>query len=354
MTDLDERINETLRERAEGSVDAGLLLAGAVSRGRVRVRRRRTAVGTALGMVAVLGAGVAIGPMGLLGSDSDDVPPGLGRPADAVVAAMPPRADGVAGAADRPDLVGADAGVLHFGFAPNGPRYLTWSVRDGVETAELDVGGRTVTLELSASADVLRSRGQGVSAMVPELSRNAVFDGAVSRDDGLNGVPIWLRHWQPAPGVYARAGVVAKDQSDLFDVAAALRLDQAYRCGGPMRLTALPPGTQITACEAWVGEIPARLSVALMVARGSEPGIRVDLGHTIGVAASRKKGNRTIGGKPIYRSPQGDYLELLSLSEASHLSVDFGWPAQGYTEEDAATVLGGAQVAEHLDQPDTW
>ncbi|MEU7921851.1 hypothetical protein ACGFIP_22825 [Micromonospora zamorensis] len=354
MTDLDERIVLTLREHADGSVDTDRLLAAAVGRGRTRLRRRRTAAGTALGLVAVLGVGVAIGPMGLHGSDPDYVPPGLGRPTDAVVAAMPPRADGVAGAADRPDLVGADAGLLHFGFAPNGPRYLNWSVRDGVESAELDVGGRTVTLELAASADVLRRGAQGVLAMVPELSRNGVFDGSVSRDDGLNGVPIWLRHWQPAPGVYARAGVVAKDQRDLFDVAAALRLDQAYRCGGPLRLTALPPGTQITGCEAWVGELPGRLAVALMVARASAPGIRVNLDHTIGVAESRNKGNRTIGGKPVYRSPQGDYLELLGLSGASRLSVDFGWPAQGYTEEDAATVLSGAQVAEHLDRPDTW
>ncbi|WP_410811609.1 hypothetical protein [Micromonospora sp. 067-2] len=351
MTDLDQRIVHTLRERAEGAVDTDRLMAGAVNRGRARVRRRRATAGAALSVVALLGVGVAVGSVHLGGSEQDGVVP-ADQAAGVVVRAVPPRADGVPGAAARPDLVGADAGVLHFGFAPSGPRYLNWSVQDGVERAELDVGGRTITLELAASADALHRSAQGVTGMVPESLRNGAFDGSVTRDEGLNGVPIWLRRWQPVPGVYARASVLAKEQRDLFDVAAALRLNEAYQCGGPLRLSALPAGARITGCEVSTERLPTEVTVVLTVARTTVPGLQVELGYAA-VTESRTKGNWTIDGIPAYRQPQGGYLELLGFPKA-HLTANFGSPYQGFTEADAAAVLGAAQVAEHLDQPATW
>lgn len=351
MTDLDQRIDQTLRERAEGSVDAGLLLAGAVSRGRVRVRHRRAAVGSALGMVAVLGAGVAIGPADLFGSDA--VPTGPQRPAGAVVPAAPPLADGVPGASARPDLVGADPNVLHFGFTPGGPRYLSWSVEGGVEMARLDLGGRPVTLELAASVEALPRYAQGLPAGMSVPIRKGVFDGSVSQADTFNGKPVWLRHWQPTPGVYARASVIAQDQQDLAAVAAGLRLDRAYHCGGPLRLTALPTGARVTNCEVSVERLPAGLDVLLTIGRPTVSGLRVGLGYSVAIAEERTKGNRTIAGKPAYRTPQGDTLELLGFPKAL-LSAEFGLPFQGFTEEDAATVLAGARVAEPLDEPASW
>ncbi|MET8043086.1 hypothetical protein ABZU25_19760 [Micromonospora sp. NPDC005215] len=353
MTDLDQRIDQTLRERAEGSVDTDRLLAVAVSRGRARIRRRRTTAGTVLGVVAVFGAGVAIGPVQLSGSGPDVVIPGLGRPGGAVGAATPPRLDGVPGAAARPDLVGADPNVLHFGFAPDGPRYLSWSVQGGVEMARLDVGGRTVTVELAASADALPMRAQGLPALVPELIRDGVFDGSVSHAEGPYGVLAWLRHWQPAPGVYARASGSGPDERALFDVAAALRLDQAHRCGGPLRLTALPVGTQLIRCEMTVAPFPAAFGVVMTVSGSTPDAIQVQLQYAASIAGIRTEGNRTIGGRPAYFDRQSGALELLGFPKA-HLTAGSAQPGRGHDEEDAATVLGGAQVAESLDQPATW
>ncbi|MFG2048055.1 hypothetical protein ACGFIW_11580 [Micromonospora sp. NPDC048935] len=353
MTDLDQRIDQTLREHAEGTVDTDRLLAVAVSRGRARIRRRRrTTAATVLGVV-VLGAGVALGPVNLSGSGLDVVIPGLGLPGDAVQAVTPPRLDGVAGAAARPDLVGADPDVLHFGFAPDGPRYISWSVQSGVEMARLDIDGRAVTLELAASADALPLRAQGLPALVPELVKDGVYDGSVSHAEGPYGVLAWLRHWQPAPGVYARASGSGPDERDLFAVADALRLDQAHRCGGPLRLTTLPAGTRLTRCEVTVAPFPAAFGVQMMVSGGSPGAIQVELQYAVGIAGARTEGNRTVGGKPAHVDRRSGELELLGFPKA-HLTANFGWPAQGYDEEDAATVLGGAQVAEPLDEPTSW
>ncbi|MEU4334681.1 hypothetical protein AB0F59_08650 [Micromonospora lupini] len=352
MTDLDQRINQTLRERAEGSVDTDRLLAAAVVGGRSRVRRRRTAAGLALGVVAVLGLGVVTDPAGLVDS-GPDVTPGPGLPADAVVAVVPPRADDVPGAAAQPDLLGADPQLLHFGFSSDGFRYLSWSVQSGVEMARLDVDGHTVTLELSASAEALPMRAPGLPALVPELITEGVFDGSVSHAAGPYGVTVWLRHWQPAPGVYARATAIADDERELFEVAGALRLDQAHRCGGPLRLTTLPAGAQVTRCEVTVAPFPAAFGVQLTVTGSSPGGIQVELQYAIGISGGRTLGNREVSGKPAHIDRQSGELELLGFPKA-HLTANFGWPAQGYTEADAATVLGGAQVAEHLDRPTTW
>ncbi|MEU1586221.1 hypothetical protein [Micromonospora sp. NPDC005710] len=352
MTDLDQRIDQTLRERAEGGVDTDRLLAVAVTRGRARVRRRRTTAGTALGVAAVLGLGVAIGPGRLLDSGPDVVIPGLGLPADPPVSVVPPRADGVPGAAARPDLIGADPQVLHFGFAPDGLRYLSWSVQNGVEMARLDVDGRPVTLELSGSTEALPPRAQGLPAeLVPDLVTNGVFDGSVARAKGPYGVTVWLRHWQPAPGVYARASAVADDDRDLFDVAAALRLDQAHRCGGPLRLTTVPAGARVNRCEVTVAPFPAAFGVHLMVSGTTVGAVQVQLQYARSINGSRPEGNRTLGGRPGYAAPQGTELELLGFPQA-HLTAN--WMGQGYDEDDAATVLGGAQVAAHLDRPATW
>ncbi|MEU4529564.1 hypothetical protein AB0F49_15150 [Micromonospora ureilytica] len=351
MTDLDHRIGQTLRERAEGGVDTDRLLAAAVTRGRVRVRRRRTTAGTALGVVAVLGLSVAIGPVRLPDAGPDVVMPGPGLPAVAPVSVVPPRADNVPGASARPDLIGADPQVLHFGFAPDGLRYLSWSVQDGVEMARLDVAGRTVTVELSASAEALPRRAQGLpDELVPDLVTDGVFDGSVAHATGPHGVGVWLRHWQPAPGVYARASAVADDDRDLFDVAAALRLDQAHRCGGPLRLTALPAGTQLRRCEMTVAPFPAAFGVQMMVSGNDLGAIQVELQYAASIVGSRSEGNRTIGGRAAYRAG-GAELELLGFPKA-HLTAI--WMGQGYGEEAAATVLGGAQVAEYLDRPTTW
>ncbi|MFI1193455.1 hypothetical protein ACH4T9_09355 [Micromonospora sp. NPDC020750] len=351
MTDLDQRIISALRERAESSVDTDRLAAGAVTRGRGRVRRRRAVAGTALGVTALLGVGVVTGPIGL---------PLPGQPATSTASAgaaagavAPPPADGVPGAAARPDQIGTDPAVLHFGVAPDGPRYLSWAIEDGVEKIRLGVGGdRTVTVVIARSAGtVLMTPVDGLPGPVAVRVRPGAFAGAVTHDKTVSGKSVWRRHWQPAPGVYARA--TAQNHQDLLDVAAALRLDRAYRCAAPVRLAALPEGARVVGCEVNLANFPATFTASLVLAGGQGGRMRVELGYDNDSAGTRTKGNRTIGDRPAYLSPQGDQLELLGLPKG-HLVASFGGSYRGFTEADAAKVLGGARVAEDLTRPETW
>ncbi|MEO3771877.1 hypothetical protein [Micromonospora sp. B9E7] len=352
MTDLDERIVLTLREHAEGPVDGDRLLVGSVRRGRTRVRRRRVAAGATLGVVALLGAGVAAGPMGRLPGLGHTVTPGL---AETTVAFLPPLVDGAPGAAARPDQIGKDPSLLHIGLAPGGPRFLEWNVGGGKETAKIDMGGRTVTVELT-SADVLRSTGAWNMPPLEGATANR-YDGSVVHSDGPDGVPIWRRYWQPAPGVYAGASVPGPDEGPLHEAAAALRLDRAYACSGPLRLTDLPAGARVGSCASFVGTFPAAYAVMLRVSDDDQGrGVSVEFQYARTTLMAKASANRTIGGRPAYYDPAydpaGARLELLDIPRAQ-LFASFNYE-QSFTEAEATTVLLGARVAEHLDQPATW
>ncbi|GAB4103026.1 hypothetical protein AB0C50_15640 [Micromonospora taraxaci] len=351
MTDLDERIVLTLREHAEGPVDGGRLLVGAVRRGRTRVRRRRVAAGATLSVVALIGAGVAVGPMGRLPGLGHTVTPGL---AETTVAFLPPLVDGAPSAAARPDQIGKDPALLHIGLAPGGPRFLEWNVGGGKETAKIDVGGRTVTVELT-SADVLRFPGAWNMPPLEGPTAN-LYDGTVVRAVGPDDVPIWRRYWQPAPGVYAGASVPGTDEGPLHEAAAALRLDRAYRCSGPLRLTDLPAGAEVATCASVVGTFPAAYAVVLSVRDDQGRGVSVEFQYARTALMATPPANRTIGGRPAYYDPSynpiGARLELLDIPQAQ-LFAAFNHE-RSFSEAEATTVLLGAQVAEHLDRPDTW
>ncbi|RLP86941.1 hypothetical protein EAD89_20495 [Micromonospora sp. BL4] len=350
MIDLDERIVRTLRERAEGPVDADRLLVGAVARGRTRVCRRRAAAGAALGVVALLGVGVAAGPVDRLPGLGPAIAPGRPGPAGAPVPLVPPRVDGAPGAAVRPDLIGKDPTLLHIGLAPGGPRFLYWEVGGGKETARLDVGGWTVTVELT-SVDMLRS---SLAWNMPSLVGPAAnpYDGSVVHANGPEGAPVWRRYWQPAPGVYAGASVTSPNQQPLHDVAAALRLDDAYGCAGPLRLDALPPGAQLSGCRVVAGTFPAAYAVMLDVSN-DEMMMWVELQYAGTNTTGRPTTNRTINGRPGYFDHQRERLELLDIPQVQ-LAATLISDRRDFTEAEAGTVLTGARVAEHLDQPATW
>ncbi|MBQ0901821.1 hypothetical protein [Micromonospora sp. U21] len=351
MTDLDERIVLTLRERAEGPVDADRLLVGAVVRGRARVCRRRAAAGAVLSVVALLGVGVVAGPVARLPGLGPAIAPGLPGPAEAAVPLVPPRVDGAPGAAARPDRIGKDPALLHIGLAPGGPRFLEWNVGGGKETAKLDVGGRTVTVELT-SVDVLQSVGAWNMPPLQGPTGNR-YDGSVGHTDGPDGVPIWRRYWQPAPGVYAGASVAGPDEGPLHDAAAALRLDAAYGCNGPLRLTDLPAGAQFTGCWMVVGTFPAAYAVMMhVIDYDRKTSMLVELQYAGTTTTSHATANRTIGGRPGHFDPDRKRLSLLDIPRAqlsATLSSD-----KTFTEAEAGTVLVGARVAEYLDQPATW
>ncbi|OKI62822.1 hypothetical protein [Micromonospora sp. CB01531] len=357
MTDLDERITSALRERAEGEIDTGRLLRASRVRGRRRQMRRRAATGTALALVGVLGF------VGVTGADLGGLPGRLPWTAATPSAAppVPPRADGVPGAAQRPDLVGTDPQALHLGVDPSQARYLRWAVHGPqVESIRFSVGsGQPVLVEVSPSAQAVNEfliDGVPIDEAVIPLT----FDGAVRQIRGGAGL---IKAWQPVPGLYARASMLGGDRAALDRAVDAVRWDEARRCASPLRLTTLPEGTTVTACSVDATAFPTGLNVELTLSR-KEPSatMRVLLLYGAQIAANRDQSNRTVGGRPAYLSPDGTKLDLLGIPKA-HLTAEFGWPWPGdappkgyrsFTEADASTVLAGAQVAKVLTDPETW
>ncbi|MEV4480447.1 hypothetical protein [Micromonospora coxensis] len=348
MTDLDERITSTLREHAEGAVDSHRLLRDSVARGRRRRLRRRAVTGTALALVGVLG---------FVGVTN----PGLGRlpwtaATPSVGAPVPPRVDGMPGAAADPTRVGADPDLLHFGVDPARARLLAWRTGGGVEGGRLDLGGgRIVAVDLSTdAAAVERSVHEGMT--YPDVPVTAAgFDGGVQRvsPPGPGGQPGWFLRWQPAPGLYARVHTVAADAGVLREAIAALRLDEAYRCATPLRLTTLPPDASVAGCEVSVVGFPDSLDVLLTVTRPGGQRLDVRLEYGSDVPRRRTQGNRTIGDRAGYVPPHGGELELLGVDRA-YVTARFGPPYRGFTEADATVVLGGARLADDLSRPSTW
>ncbi|MEU5946427.1 hypothetical protein ABZ793_12800 [Micromonospora sp. NPDC047465] len=349
MTDLDERIVRALRERAEGTVDTDRLTARAVAGGKARRRRRRAGAGAAVGLVAVLGLTVGTGVGWLEGVR----PPHAAAPGTSAV--TPPWADDVPGAASRPDLVGTDPQVLHFGLDPARARYLGWEVWSGVELVRADVGGgRAVTVELTSSAAALmHGVVNGLPVDLSGMTVEEAYDGSDRRHRGRGDTPSWVRLWQPARGLYARATVTAATAREIDVALRALQLGDSRRCGDPVRLTTLPTGARLTGCRVEADSFPDALRVSLRVTASEQRQMTVSFEYASSSASSRTEGNRTIAGRPAYRYPQGEQLELLGFPKA-HLVADFGWPFDGFTEQDAALVLGGARVAEDPIRPETW
>ncbi|MET8908435.1 hypothetical protein [Micromonospora sp. NPDC004551] len=359
MTDLDQRITSVLREHAEGETDTHRLLRGSRALGRRRQVRRRVAAGTALALVGVVGFA------GVTGADLDRLSGRLPWAAATpdVPAPLPPRADGVPGAAERPDLVGTDTTVLHLGVDTRKARYLAWAVHGEprVESIRLDVGGdRPVLIEVSPSAQVVDEL--LLDGLPAEQGAVPVtFDGTVRQF--RNGAGGLVKGWQPVPGLYARASVLGDTDRDTLAAAVdALRWGEARRCDAPLGLRVLPRGAQLTSCSVDASAFPRGLNVELTVYREPSAAMWVRLQYGSQIAVDRADSNRTVGGRPAYLYPDGTKLDLLGIPKA-HLTADFGWPLPGgqghggrpaFTEADATTVLAGAQVARDLTDPETW
>jgi hypothetical protein len=358
VTDLDERIASVLREHAEGETDTHRLLRASRARGRRRQLRRRAATGTALALVGVLGFAGMTGTD--LGGLTGRLPWTAATPS--VAAPVPPRADGVPGVAQRPDLVGTDPGVLHLGVDPRQARYLGWAVHrsNQVESIQFSVGGgRPVRVEVSRSAQAIKELLiDGVP--LPDAVVRLTFDGAVRQFGGTAGGLV--KAWQPVPGLYARASMLGGDRSALAKAVDAIRWDEARRCGVPLRLGTLPARTTMSACSVDVTAYPGGLRAEFTLQREPSAAMWVRLVYGAQMGDSTTESNRMVGGRPAYLYPDGTKLELLGIPKA-HLTAEFGSPMPGmdppeghpgFTVADATSVLAGAQVAKDLTDPDTW
>ncbi|MFF5055737.1 hypothetical protein ACFY1S_21400 [Micromonospora sp. NPDC000663] len=353
MIDLDDQIAQTLRERAEGDVDTGRLLRGSRARGRRRQVHRRTAVGTALCLVGVLGF------VGMTGTGLDELagrmPWSTATPTPTVV---PPRADGVPGAATDPTLVGADPQVLHVGLDPDRARYLGWEViRDQVETVRLSVAGsEEVRVDVSTSIELPSSVTiNGTSVEVTESGR-PTFDGTVRPASGMARGLVTL--WQPAPGLYARAVMLHGDRAVLDRAVKALRWGEARRCAAPLRLGALPDGAKITVCSVDVASYPRLVTARFHLQRSPMENMSVEYRYA-SQGGTHTEADRTIAGRPALLSARGTRLELAGIPGTT-VYADFGWPWDGeapaniFTEADATALLADLELSEDPTRPQSW
>ncbi|MEU1685869.1 hypothetical protein [Micromonospora sp. NPDC005707] len=348
MTDLDQRISDVLRERAEGETDTHRLLRASRALGRRRQVRRRVAAGTALALVGVVAfAGVNASDGGRL---TGRLPWTAATPT--APAPVPPRADGVPGAAADPTRVGTDPRVLHFGVDPARARYLGWGVDAGqVESIRFEAaGGRRVLVEVARSETTFRNL--GIEAFQEGVPRPAAFDGSIQRVAAGNGNFGFVTWWQPAAGLFARASMLGGDAIALPRYLAALRWDEARRCAAPVRLDALPAGATINSCQVDLSSYPELITAQLSVGGNEEQYMAVRYRYAVQAGTSNKS-NRTVGGRPAYVAPNGWTIDLVGIPKVE-LTATFGWPGQGFTEADAGALLGGARLAEDPTRLQTW
>ncbi|MEW2428172.1 hypothetical protein AB0877_09175 [Micromonospora sp. NPDC047644] len=383
MTDLDERIARALRERADGPVDTGSLLTAAVNGGRARRRRRRAVIGAALGVAVLLGAGVAV--------RTPAAPP---QPAvtPSPVVVTPPRAPGVPGAAARPASVGTDPQVLHFGVDPTAAEPVAWRSAGQVESMRLDLGGGVQAMVTVAAdprtaetGDPSQSRDIGPDKATVTSDKELAPPGqdadAASRYNGVTRqldrvTKGWVLRWQPVPGLYVRVAALGETSAEVRRAAAALRFDEARRCVAPFRLTALPPGARISACEVAVRQLfwprivnvagtttPTQIpdaasdltEAALTVALQGAATLPVRLDHSPRPASPGRataKANREIAGRPVF--DMGDFWHVLGIPNTLlSMGYENRWE-RSPTDAEVSTVIGGLRVADDLGEPATW
>lgn len=403
MIDIESRVAESLRARADRAVPAsGGLRAGAVARART-IRRRRVAAGSAGVLVAVATAGVLAVPSLLAGEVGQSGSPGAAGPApmQAVTTSGPttlPELAEVPGAAEQPGSVGTDPAVLHFDAYleqlgaeesqwRSGPGYegVTGSAASGQPRWDLYIGSDADTLDrnrpwpghvlLYADGDTMPLYDEGEPRQTTVDDRPATIQKVTQSDldelgppdtlppatriASLEGFgakgPTWVLRWQPVDGLHAIVQVRGDDRELAFEVAGALRLDRAQRCAMPLRLAAIPAGAEWTGCRTALAHGPA--GGVTWVRSGIEltgPGDDEVLVYAEDAARADHPGdadvvpNRTVAGHPAWWSteaPAGLYVPELGPAAVF---------VEGADEATATQLIEDLTVASDLTQPDSW
>ncbi|PGH43140.1 hypothetical protein COO58_00770 [Micromonospora sp. WMMA1996] len=346
-TDLDQRLAAMLRHRAGGDVDPTPIVEHARRRGRhLRLRRQGLIVGGAAAACAALAAVVMVVPTGRAPDTA---------PLTSAALALPD-APGRPGAVARPEVVGADPGVVHFA-APTlveDAEYATWSTGRGVESAEFRGPTGHARFALARSAATLDGLQQTLSsAGRPQQRTDVRVEGrpGVAWYDPSGDRQLWFVRWQPADGLWAQLDIYAAGRDAATGAASRVRFDGAHRCVVPFRLRSLPAGARLLECSVTLGR-SARDPFhegSLVVGDGS--------GRWLTVRAQPAPGNGSRAGDLV----AGPYRARRQGSDVLEMRVEpcfveaflKGW-GRGYTEADGLAVLGGYQPARDLARPTSW
>jgi hypothetical protein len=349
MIDIESRVAESLTARADRPVEVDRLRASALTRARTIRRRRRALGAAALALVvALVVAGSLAGPRFLRVA-----PSGVPRPTTL------PEAVGVAPAAERPQDVGMDPGVLHFDLDLTSlrPDATEWVSGNGYERAIVYSAGE----QPWAQVYIAHSVASLAVAVAPTGSLElTTVDGrpaALRRVVDEHGRVTWDLRWEPLGGVQAAVFVNGDDRGLAATVARALRFDHAQRCAVPAHLTELPTGSRWIECRTMVRTVsPGRWAHSALVIRDGD-GHEALIWLVPATSSSAFAPNRTVGGLPAEWSTTPDSLGLW-MPEVGGLDLFIGenHPERGewLNEAYAVHLMERLEVATDLESPATW
>ncbi|KAB1140125.1 hypothetical protein F6X68_22805 [Micromonospora sp. AMSO12t] len=346
-SNLDQQLATTLKHHAGGDIDPAPIVAHARRRGhRLRLRRRwLTAGGTAAACV-VLAAAVMVIPSGR-------APDGGTMSATALVL---PDAPGQPGAIARPEVVGADPGVVHFttDSLVSGASSATWSAGRGVESVEFRGPTGQARFALARSVATLDGLQQTLSsAGRPQPPTDVRVGGrpGVAWFDPSGDTKLWFVRWQPVDGLWAQLDIYATGRDEATDAASRVRFDGAHRCVVPFRLRSLPPGGRLLGCSVTLSRSEHGSFDEASLTVGD------DSGRWLTVRAQPVPGRDAreadlVAGPYRARRQGSDVLEMFVEPCVVEAFLK-GW-GNGYTEPEGLTILSGYQPVRDLDNPDTW
>jgi hypothetical protein len=382
--DLEKTIAESLRTRADGPVDTDALLAGATGRARViGIRRKLLVVGAVTAVVAVTGAAVAAAPDLLAGRAVRPAAPSQSPSAEAPVPGVTPpppggyrvpslpMADGVAGAAARPDLVGTDPGVLHFDLdaAAAGAYTVAWTAGEGHES--VDIGRPKGRLRLDLGPDLAKLDGlnrDGVFGDIWDTGFRSSGGDPVEQPRqsvGIGGLPstldetrypdatVWVLRWQPVNGLWARVeGSVSRDDVMAFAAKVPGGLEHSRRCVVPVEIAKLPPGLRWTGCGVLLnGYNQAQAGQGILTfANLDGPPVSVQTGRGM-VAADNPATNRTVAG---HRAWWVSGSLTVDHGDGKFFMVDFRPHGAAASEVTAVHLAEAIQLPGQPGNPASW
>jgi hypothetical protein len=302
VTDLETRIAESMRARADTAAPTGGMHEQVLRRATGLRRRRRVFGGmTGAAAVAVAVAGVAAGPGFLPRADGESKPAAVTparetptKPARSPGPTTLPELTGVAPAADDPAVVGTDPLALHFDvyLASFNATASVWTSAPGYEafTTPYGADGEFIEAMIGRDPAVLDAKRDppgttfylADGTMVPSFTevpagtvavngRTATLYQVVGKEgaetepprgmvSGLmrrGDTPAWVLRWQPVDGLHAIVQVYGYGRGVAEAVAGALRLDHAQRCATPLRLATPPAGGTLRLCRTSVRQTPS-------------------------------------------------------------------------------------------------
>ncbi len=352
MTRFEEGIVTALRERAEGEVDVRGLLDGATARGvrRQRMRRRMRAAGGGLVALAVAGGLLmastrwegARGP-GLSAAGTPSIA-GATNPSPTPTAfADLPRPPVVGHTATDPAVllaktIGRDHGAFHLDFVgvPGPVTQAQWSSFEGWERLVVEAGRYEITAEAGDPKDL-----DGPLATTTPVRVGGV-PGLLSQADGMAQV-----RWQPVTGLWAQV-TVNGNAALAQQLATALRMDRAFRCGVPFRLPGLAKNAGIQGCGLTVNPV------------GSESTVTVGTSWwavTVVLSPTQFTPSTTVGGfgADVSEHAGDGGRQILEIELAVGAGETASFTAEGkYTRQEVLAMAAGYQQVAPYDQPAVW